>query len=76
MWWVEEKNLQVGDGFVIDRPVLLQNKSNNKTMAASSSSRQLVLILAGAVCNIWDFILVHSYARIGLYLCSRQQRNH
>jgi hypothetical protein len=30
----------------------------------------LVLILAGAVCNIWDFFLVHSYARVGLYLCS------
>jgi hypothetical protein len=29
----------------------------------------LVLILAGAVCLIWDFFLVHSYA-CGLYLCS------
>jgi hypothetical protein len=31
---------------------------------------QLVLILAGSVCNIWDFFLVHSYVRVGLYQCS------
>jgi hypothetical protein len=33
------KNLPVGDGFAIAQPLLLQNKSNNKTMAACSSSR-------------------------------------
>ncbi len=30
----------------------------------------LVLILAGAVCFIRDFFLVHSYGRVVLYLCS------
>ncbi len=39
MWWVEEKYLPVGDGFDIAWPVQLQNKNNNKTMAACSSSR-------------------------------------
>ncbi len=28
---------------------------------------RLVLILAGAVCYIWDFFLVHSYERVGWY---------
>jgi hypothetical protein len=32
------KKLPVGDGFAIAWLVLLQNKSNNKTMAACSSS--------------------------------------
>ncbi len=31
---------------------------------------RLVLILAGAVCNIWVFVLVHTYACVGLYLFS------
>jgi hypothetical protein len=31
------------------------------------SRRRLVVILAGAVCYIWDFFLVHSYAGVGLY---------
>jgi hypothetical protein len=39
MWWVGEKNLPVGDSFAIAWPVLLQNESNNRTMAACSSSR-------------------------------------
>jgi membrane protein YqaA with SNARE-associated domain len=30
----------------------------------------LVLILAGAVCNVWQFVLVQTYARVGLYLFS------
>ena len=30
----------------------------------------LVLILAGAVCVIWDFFLVQVYARVDLYLFS------
>jgi hypothetical protein len=42
----------------------------DKEECTGAKSRQLVLILAGAVCNIWDFFLVHSYVRIGLYLCS------
>jgi hypothetical protein len=33
------KKMPVGDGFAIAQPVLLQNKSNNETMAACSSSR-------------------------------------
>jgi hypothetical protein len=32
------KKFPVGNGFAIAWPVLLQNKSNNKTMAACSSS--------------------------------------
>ncbi len=31
---------------------------------------RLVVILAGAVCNIWQFVLVQTYARVGLYLFS------
>jgi hypothetical protein len=38
MWWVGEKNLPVGDGFAIAQLMLLQNESNNTTMAACSSS--------------------------------------
>jgi hypothetical protein len=38
MWWVGEKKLPVGNGFAIALLVLLQNESNNKTMAAYSSS--------------------------------------
>jgi hypothetical protein len=28
------------------------------------------LILAGSVCFIWQFVLVQTYARVGLYQCS------
>ena len=31
---------------------------------------RLVLILVGSVCFIWQFVLVQTYARVGLYLCS------
>ncbi len=30
----------------------------------------LVLILAGSVCNVWEFVPVQTYARVGLYLIS------
>jgi hypothetical protein len=35
-------------------------------------SHQLVPILAGAVCNIWDFFPVYSYVLVDLYLCSTE----
>jgi hypothetical protein len=38
-------------------------------MAVRSASG-LVLILAGAVCVVWDFFLVQVYARVDLYLFS------
>ncbi len=31
-------------------------------------SYRLVFILAGSVCNIWEFVLVQTYAHVGLYL--------
>ncbi len=31
---------------------------------------RLVFILAGSVCNIWEFVLVQTYAHVGLYLIS------
>ncbi len=35
--------------------------------ASDDNDRGLVVILAGAICYIWDFFLEHSYARVGLY---------
>jgi hypothetical protein len=64
-----------GDRRLCDRRLWQQAAAAVAASAALATAVEadgygLVLILAESVCNIWDFFLVHSYVRVGLYLCS------
>jgi hypothetical protein len=68
MFYLRNPFINPADIFPRDMPEKLC--ANFTCKRKECNNTRLVLILAGAVCNIWDFFLVNSYMRVGLYLCS------
>ena len=53
---------------VLGETMAAQIQTIGRIMPLAEVLARLVLILAGAVCNVWEFVPVQTYPRVGLYL--------